>query len=73
MGLHELLIELIDELLELVVGELGVEDEGGMHFEAAVMQVDATDAARAAEYGEDLARFGAYRALEAGRFHLFGL
>jgi hypothetical protein len=69
MGLHELLVELVDELLELVVGELGVQEQRGVHLESPVMDVDPPDAARSAVDGEDLARLGADDALEARCFH----
>ncbi len=69
MRLDELLVELVDELLQLVIGELDVEDERPVRLEAGVVQVDAADAQGAAEDREDLARFGADGALEAGGFH----
>jgi len=68
--LHELLVELIDELLKLVIGQLGVEQERGVHLEAAVVDIDASDAPCAAVHDEDLARLCAQRALETCGFHV---
>src|SRR5581483_2202213 len=68
--LHELLVELVDELLQLVVGERDVEQERGVHLEAAVVEVDAADAAGAAVDREDLAGLGPEVALESRGFHV---
>src|SRR5256885_16936619 len=63
--LHELLVDLIDHLLQLVVREIDLEEERAVDLEAAVMKIDAADAPRATVDREDLARFGADGALEA--------
>src|SRR6267378_230143 len=63
--LHELLVDLIDHLLQLVVREVDLEKERAVHLEAAVMKIDAADAPRTAVDREDLARFGADGAFEA--------
>src|SRR5438552_8617693 len=67
--LNELLVNLIDDLLELVVREVDLQQQGAVHLEAPVMKVDATHPARAAIDREDLARLGADSALEARGFH----
>ena len=64
MGLHELLVDLIDQLLKLVVGQVDLEEQRAMHLEAAIVKIDATDTARTAVYREDLARFRSDGALE---------
>ena len=39
MGLDQLLVELIDERLQLVIGEVDLKEQGRVHLEATVMQV----------------------------------
>src|SRR5467141_1089320 len=63
--LHELLVDLIDHLLQLVVREIDLEEQRAVHLEATVVEIDAPNATRAAGYREDLARFSAHCALES--------
>src|SRR5438445_198991 len=67
--LHELLVELIDELLQLVVAQVDLDEERGVHLETPVVEVDPADAPSAAVDDEDLARLCANGPLEAGGFH----
>src|SRR2546428_3212638 len=67
--LHELLVELVDELLELIVAQIDLQQQGAVHLEPSVVEIDPPDAARAAVDDEDLARLGADGPLETCRFH----
>jgi hypothetical protein len=67
--LDQLLVQLVDQLLQLVVGELDLQEQRRVHLEAAIVEIDATDPSCAAVDREDLARLGADGALEARGFH----
>jgi hypothetical protein len=55
MRLHELLVDLVDDLLQLVVGEIDLQEERAVDLEATVVKIDPPDAAGAAVDREDLA------------------